>query len=82
MTHAKQTRTHVAHPSIIPSEEEVRKLMKALALKEAEEAALLRGLVCLKLLNTRLCERDANDMSSNCDFGMDVFCLTMIKCLH
>ena len=41
--------------------------MKALslALKEAEEAALLRGLVCLKLLNTRLCERDANDMSSN-----------------
>ena len=41
-THAKQTRTHVAHPPIIPSEEEVRKLMKALALKEAEEAALLR----------------------------------------
>ena len=56
--------------------------MKALALKEAEEAALLRGLVCLKLLNTRLYERDANDMSSNCDFGMDVFWLTMIKCLH
>ena len=65
LTHAKQTRTHVAHPPIIPSEEKVRQLMKALALKEEEEAALPRGLVCLKLLNTRLCERDANDMSSN-----------------
>ena len=65
MTHAKQTTTHVAHPSIIPTNEEVRKLMKALPLKEEEKAALLRGLVCLKLPNTRLCERDANDMSSN-----------------
>ena len=39
--------------------------MKALslALKEAEEAALLRGMACLKLPNTRLCERDVNDMS-------------------
>ena len=60
--------------------------MKALslALKEAEEAALQRGMVCLKLLITRLCERDANDMSSNWEtwcWNM-CFCLTMIKCLH
>jgi hypothetical protein len=62
---AKQSRTHVAHPSTIPTDGSVSLMMKKLVLKEKQEADILRGLTCLKMLNTRLCERETSDMSSN-----------------